>query len=126
MTVKGIEPDPEHLQAINQAPTPKDPTSLSSFLGMLSWHQKFIPDYATVVEPLRAWLRQEPFEWTEQAQTCFVTVKDLLLHSPALALFNPGFYASSRPTPPTTAWVLCSLSCTQSTRSAQLRLLLGP
>ena len=98
MTAKGIEPDTEHLQAINQAPAPKDPTSLRSFLGMLSWYQKFIPDYATVVEPLRACLREEPFTWTDEAQSCFLTVKELLLNSPALALFNPDLPCNNQTT----------------------------
>ncbi|XP_023806938.1 uncharacterized protein K02A2.6-like [Oryzias latipes] len=90
VTAEGIKPDTEHLQAITQAPAPSDAVSLRSFLGMLSWYGKFIPNYATVVEPLRACLRQgTQFVWTEEAQRCFLTVKRLLLESPALALFNP-------------------------------------
>lgn len=59
---------------------------------MLSWYGKFIPNYATVVEPLRACLRQDAtFEWTDKAQQCFLRVKQLLIDSPALALFNPDF-----------------------------------
>lgn len=82
--------DTEHLQAITQAPAPTDAVSLRSFLGMISWYGKFIPNYATVVEPLCACLHQEAtFEWTEEAQKCFLSVKQLLLDSPALALFNP-------------------------------------
>lgn len=57
---------------------------------MLSWYGKFIPNYATVVEPLRACLRQDgTYKWTEEAQKSFLTLKELLVNSPSLALFNP-------------------------------------
>uniref|UniRef100_A0A673IM23 Reverse transcriptase/retrotransposon-derived protein RNase H-like domain-containing protein n=1 Tax=Sinocyclocheilus rhinocerous TaxID=307959 RepID=A0A673IM23_9TELE len=81
----------EHLQATMQAPTaPADTTSLHSFLGMLSWYNKFIPNYATLVEPLCACLRQDSeSEWTEKAQQSFVDVKKCLVDSTAPALFNP-------------------------------------
>lgn len=36
VTANGIKPDTEHLQAIIQAPPPKDAASLHSFLGVLS------------------------------------------------------------------------------------------
>uniref|UniRef100_A0A9J7XM44 Reverse transcriptase domain-containing protein n=1 Tax=Cyprinus carpio carpio TaxID=630221 RepID=A0A9J7XM44_CYPCA len=91
VTAQGVQPDTEHLQAIVQAPAPKDASSLRSFLGMLSWYNKFIPNYATVVEPLRACLRQEgPFQWSEETENCFVTLKKLLVASPALALYDPN------------------------------------
>ncbi|XDV12346.1 hypothetical protein PO909_001044 [Leuciscus waleckii] len=85
----GIQPDEDHLQAIMQAPAPTDVTSLRSFLGMLSWYNKFIPNYATLVEPLRACLRQDSeVEWTDDAQQSFMDVKKCLVDSSALALFN--------------------------------------
>jgi len=90
MNGNGIQPDDDHLQAIMQAPAPTDVTSLRSFLGMLSGYKKFIPNYATLVEPLRACLRQDSeFEWTDDAQQSFMDVKKCLVDSPALALFHP-------------------------------------
>lgn len=57
---------------------------------MLSWYNKFIPNYATLVEPFRACLRQDSeFEWTDKAQQSFTDVKKCLVDNPALALFNP-------------------------------------
>lgn len=58
---------------------------------MLSWYNKFIPNYAIVVEPLWACIRQDgPFQWGEETENCFVTVKQLLLASSALALYDPN------------------------------------
>ncbi|KAI4890396.1 hypothetical protein NFI96_006743 [Prochilodus magdalenae] len=59
LTAQGIQPDEEHLAAILHAPAPADAAKLRSFLGLLSWFNKFIPDFATVVEPLRACLRND-------------------------------------------------------------------
>ena len=84
---QGIEPD----TAIAQAPPPHDAGTLHSFLGMISWYTKFIPNYTTVVEPLRAVLRSDSdFKWTDGADKCFRELKQLLVDSPALALYDPA------------------------------------
>ena len=91
VTAQGIEPDTDHVKAITQAPPPKDAATLRSLLGMLSWYNKFLPNYATVVEPLRACLRSDTeYKWTAEADKCFGEVKQLLLDSSALALYDPA------------------------------------
>ena len=66
VSAQSIEPDT--VKAIAQAPAPHDAGTLRSYLGMLSWYNKFIPNYATVVEPLRAVLRSDSdFKWTDAA-----------------------------------------------------------
>ncbi|KAF7649553.1 hypothetical protein LDENG_00139450 [Lucifuga dentata] len=73
-----------------QAPPPTDLSKLRSFLGLTSWYSKFIPDYAAVAEPLQALLcGSDLFTWTPEAQRSFKTVKELIVNSPALSLFNP-------------------------------------
>ncbi|KAJ8014421.1 hypothetical protein DPEC_G00040040 [Dallia pectoralis] len=53
----GLLPDQDQIKAVAQAPAPHDTSSLRSFLGLASWFSKFIPDFSTVVEPLRETLR---------------------------------------------------------------------
>lgn len=90
VSAKGLQPDASHVEAVSQAPPPTDLITLRSFLGLTGWYQKFVPDYAVVVEPLRALLRGSvPFNWTPEAQQCFEEVKRLIVNSPALSLFNP-------------------------------------
>ncbi|KAJ8337405.1 hypothetical protein SKAU_G00386250 [Synaphobranchus kaupii] len=49
----------------------------------------FIPNYATVEEPLRTLLRKSTeYCWTDAAQKSFMLVKELITSSPALALFD--------------------------------------
>ncbi|KAL7839056.1 hypothetical protein SRHO_G00257140 [Serrasalmus rhombeus] len=90
VSAKGLQPDASHVAAVSQAPPPTDTVSLQSFLGLTSWYAKFIPNYAAIVEPLRALLRGAvSIVWTEEAQQSFERVKELIVNSPALALFNP-------------------------------------
>lgn len=82
------------------APAPHDMASLRSFLCLTSWYSKFLPDYATVVEPLREVLRTSTdmnFLWTDKAEQSFATLKTLLSKSHILALFDPRLptYAST-------------------------------
>ncbi len=81
----------DHLSAMLHAPVPNDAHLLRFLLGLLSWYNKFIQNFATVVEPLRACIFQgSEFSGSDEAQKSFSTVKKLLLQSPALALFDPN------------------------------------
>lgn len=58
----------------------------------ISWYGKFIPDYATITEPLCEVLRASAnanFKWTDKAEHSFTILKDLIVRSPVLALFDP-------------------------------------
>lgn len=91
ITADGILPDQEHVNAILQAPAPSDAAALRSFLGLASWYSKFIPNFATVVAPMHECVKdKETFTWSAAAQTSFDEVKQLLVSSSALALFDPS------------------------------------
>lgn len=90
---EGILPDTAHIEAIVDAPTPHDLSSLRSFLGLILWYSKFFPNFAMEVEPLRALLRnatETVFEWTAKADHCFNKLKAVLVESPVLALLDPS------------------------------------
>lgn len=80
VTAEDIQPDKAHITAVLHAPASTDAGKLRSFLGLLSWYIKFIPSFATVVEPLRQCICQDSeFSWSEDAQNSFETVKKLLV-----------------------------------------------
>ncbi len=90
ISASGLHPNPDHVLAIQQAPPPHDARSLHSFLGLAGWYFKFIPNYATLVEPLRALLQKATgFCWTDEVQEHFNRLKHLITTSPALALLDP-------------------------------------
>ncbi|CAM5080298.1 unnamed protein product, partial [Eretmochelys imbricata] len=87
----GLKPDPVNILAISNAPPPADLQTLRSFLGLTTWYAKFIPNYASVIESLRELLwGSSTLMWTTDAQASFKMVKDLIVHSPVLALFSPA------------------------------------
>lgn len=100
VSAKGLQPDDSHGTAVSQAPQPTNLSKLRSFLGLTSWYSKFIPDYAAVVEALRAHLRgADAFIWTPEAQRSFEAVKGLIVDSPALSLTDSQTVSSQSWTP---------------------------
>ena len=61
----GYSPDPAKAAAIADAPKPKSKDEFSSLLGMASYCSRFIPNLATVSEPLRD-LSKGSTKWTWQ------------------------------------------------------------
>ncbi|XP_030595617.1 uncharacterized protein LOC115787179 [Archocentrus centrarchus] len=91
ITADGILPDKEHIDAVLNAPPPTDAAALRSFLGLVSWYSKFLPNFATIVAPMRSCgSGTSNYVWTTEAQKSFEEIKQLLVNSPALALFNPN------------------------------------
>uniref|UniRef100_A0A8C6V5S1 Gypsy retrotransposon integrase-like protein 1 n=1 Tax=Neogobius melanostomus TaxID=47308 RepID=A0A8C6V5S1_9GOBI len=91
ITADGILPDQEHIDAVTKAPPPSDAVTLRSFLGLVSWYSKFLPNFATVVAPMRDCANnKDTFKWSSEAQNSFEEVKRLLVNSPALTLFDPA------------------------------------
>lgn len=94
ISVSGLQPNPDHVLAVTQAPSPHDAQSLRSFLGLIAWYSKFIANYALLVELLHALLHKSAdFHWTDDTQENVTRVKELITASPALALFDPSFPA---------------------------------
>ena len=43
VTAKGVEPDPEKVEAMTKLPMPSNVSQLRSLLGALSYYRKFLP-----------------------------------------------------------------------------------
>ena len=56
LTQEGIKPDDEKVRAINDMPAPTDNKGVERFLGTVNYLGKFIPNLATVTEPIRVLL----------------------------------------------------------------------
>ena len=56
---EGIHPLPEKVEAaIRNAPVPIDVSQLKSYLGLLNYYAKFIPNLSTTLQPLYELLQQ--------------------------------------------------------------------
>ena len=69
---EGIHPTDEKLIAIVKASAPKNPQELRSFLGLINYYGKFIPNAATILTPLNGLLCQNVvWKWREECQKSF-------------------------------------------------------
>ena len=60
------------MPAIQEAPAPKTPTKLRSFLGMLNFYGKFIPNLSSILDPLHSLLRKDVvWKWEVEQQDAF-------------------------------------------------------
>ena len=82
----GIGTLEEKVRAVLEASRPSTPTEVRSFLGMVGFSARFIPNFATVEKPLRAISRQGvPFVWDSEQERSFQELKQQLASAPVLA-----------------------------------------
>lgn len=75
----GVRPTSEKVEAIQKAPSPRNKTELQSFLGLLNFYSCFLPNKATVLEPLHRLLDQSStWRWTDDHEKAYAAAKQLL------------------------------------------------
>ena len=93
LSAEGISPDQTRVLAINSLKAPTNVPELQSFLGMVTYCSKFLPNFSTITDPLRKLLKKNtPWVWSDAQQQAFQELKDLLLSSKTLAFFDPSAY----------------------------------
>ena len=87
---KGIHPLSHKVEAIHAAPTPNDVTQLKSYLGLITYYGKFLPNLSTTLAPLYQLLKKStPWKWAEVEEKAFQESKDALSSSSVLVHFDP-------------------------------------
>ncbi|XP_047025498.1 uncharacterized protein LOC124634121, partial [Helicoverpa zea] len=82
----GVQPNPEKIKAITEFPIPKSPKDIKSFLGLVSYYRRFIPDFSKLAKPLTSLLKKDAsFKWHNEQQLAFETLQNKLTTSPILA-----------------------------------------
>ena len=56
---QGLHPLPHKVTAVQEAPTPKSVSQLRSYLGMLTYYSKFLPNLSSTLKPLYQLLKKE-------------------------------------------------------------------
>ena len=73
---EGVHSSPEKVQAIVEAPSAATVTELRSFLGMLQYYGKFLPNLSTLLHPLNNLLREGvSWSWQPECQKAFESAK---------------------------------------------------
>ena len=87
----GIQPVAAKVDAIRNAPEPKDVSQLRASLGMLNYYHRILPDVATILEPLHQLLRKgSKWQWQKEQQKAFAKSKELLQSAELLVHFDPA------------------------------------
>ncbi|XP_055585352.1 uncharacterized protein K02A2.6-like [Uranotaenia lowii] len=89
LSVDGIKPDMDKLESIRNFREPKSGEEVRSFLGLVNYLSKFIPDLATLTDPLRQLTKQkQTFIWGPSQQAAFSKLKTLLASPTTLGYFD--------------------------------------
>ena len=74
-----------------KAPAPRNVQELRSFLGLLNYYGKFMPNLATILHPLNTLLQHgRKWKWTPECAKAFQLAKDTLTTSQVLVHYNPA------------------------------------
>lgn len=88
---QGVAKGPK-VDAVMRMPPPTDVATLKSFMGSVQFYNKFLPNLATVTEPLTRLTRKDvAWRWTWKEQEAFNRLKTMLSADTVLAHFNPAY-----------------------------------
>lgn len=78
--------------AIKNAPVPQNVTQLKSFIGLCMFYTKFAPNLSMMLHPLFNLLKSNTrWVWSNECQTAFDKVKDLLMSAKVLVHYNSTY-----------------------------------
>ena len=88
---QGIHKTTDKVEAIRNAKIPENVSELQSFLGLVTFYSKFIPNLATIAHPLYNLLRKDStWKWTNQCRTAIESIKAEVISPRFLTHFNPN------------------------------------
>lgn len=89
LSANGITAKPDKLEAVRNFRQPSTAEETRSFLGLVNFVGKFIPNLATITEPLRRLTKKsEQFVWQSEQQVAFDKIKLCLSSEQALGYYN--------------------------------------
>ena len=87
LTSNGVNPSAEKVAAIRDARPPK----VRSFMGLVQYSAKFMPDLASIAKPIQELTRKGiTFKWGAEQQRSFQELKKLITQAETLAYYLGG------------------------------------
>ncbi|GKB90815.1 putative reverse transcriptase domain-containing protein, partial [Tanacetum coccineum] len=79
--------NPSKIDAVKNWEAPRTPFEVRSFLGLAGYYRQFIENFSKIAKPLTilTW-KSKTFDWGEEQERSFQTLKDKLCNAPVLAL----------------------------------------
>nr|XP_039248881.1 uncharacterized protein K02A2.6-like [Styela clava] len=79
------------IKAIRDAPRPGNVSQVRSFIGMVNYYQRFIPNLSSVLYPLNCLLRANcRWKWTKYCEKAFLEAKKLMTSNTVLTHYDPS------------------------------------
>ena len=89
MGKQGVSPSKEKIFAIENAKPPKNVSEARSFLGLVQYSSRFIPDLATLARPIQYLVKKSiRFVWGQEHEHAFYQLKKAITHPDVLAYFK--------------------------------------
>ena len=85
MNVEGLQPTTEKFDAVVNAPVPRNVSELKSYLGLINYYAKFLPQLSTTRAPLHYLQRKNTkWHWRHKQQAAFEASEKLLISAEVL------------------------------------------
>ncbi|GJZ35568.1 putative reverse transcriptase domain-containing protein [Tanacetum coccineum] len=85
----GIHVDPSKIEAVKNWKAPRTLTEVRSFLGLVGYYRRSIENFSKIAKSLIILTyKSKTFNWGEEQEYAFQTLKDKLCNAPVLALPN--------------------------------------
>ena len=89
LSAKGVSPVDDKVRAIKEVPRPTNVSELKSFVGMLNYYGKFVPNLSSCLSPLYALLHHSAtWKWTKDCEEAFQDAKNVLSGDPILVHYD--------------------------------------
>ena len=90
ISVNGLQPDKQKVEAINSMSTPACKQDVQRFLGMINYLARFVPNLPNYTLCLRDLLHKKAdWVWEAKHDNAFTTLKRLVVEAPVLKFFDP-------------------------------------
>ena len=89
ISAQGIKSTKSRVKSVLEAPSPTTKQELQSFMGMLTYNAKFLPNLSHVLHPLNQLLwKNTAWVWKSKQQKAFEAAKQLLTREPVPAHYD--------------------------------------
>ncbi|GKE12966.1 putative reverse transcriptase domain-containing protein, partial [Tanacetum coccineum] len=89
MNEDGIHVDPSKIEAVKNWKALRTPSEVRSFLGLAGYFRRFIDNFSKIAKPLTVLTQKsKTFDWGEEQENAFQTLKGKLCDAPVLALLD--------------------------------------
>ena len=88
---EGLHKTTDKTAAMVNAPRPQSVAEVRSFLGLVNYYHKFLPNLATILHQLNQMLESNyQWNWTDQCEEAFCKVKAMIVSDLVLTHYDPN------------------------------------